>query len=260
MNKINDITKYVQELNKSLVDKLWFKRFLDIFILHESTIVYDFGCGDGGIINALALFYPEVQFIGIDANIEMISIANKNKHTDNVNFYNKSYPIINDKQKILILSSVFHEIISYSDWLEFYKDVIENINPDYIFFRDTAVSYSTLRNVNLDDFNNFNCENKNYDEQQVVSFILRQGDISIQRNLIHYLLKYRFKDNWERELKECYIPVFFEDIPDRFKDYITIYKKHYILPFIKDKIKEDFNIDLRDNTHCNYIFKRKRND
>lgn len=256
MTEINNIIKYVEALNQSLEDKLWFQEFFRLPIFNRNTVVYDYGCGNGNIIKALAPFYPDVEFIGIDSNPKMIKIANKENTLENVSFYDAGIPIREDKQKILIMSSVFHEIFTYDNFSEFYKDIIDRFKPDYIFFRDMALTESAYRFSNNADIERILIKYiKN--RKQLNDFEKNFGCIYTQNNLIHFLLKYRFKENWDREVKENYFPILFEDIPSLFKDYNVIYKKHYILPFIKDKIMEDFQIELNDNTHCNYIFKRK---
>lgn len=249
MKDINNINTYVHEMSKSLEDKLWFKRFLDINVIGKDVDIYDFGCGDGTLIKALSEIYPNNNYIGIDFNPEMIALAKENnKNKDNIKFYSEAFIIIPNRKRILILSSVFHEIFNYSDWNTFYKEVINCIKPDYILFRDMAVSKYIGKTLKEDIEKVF--YNYNY-----VSFVNNWGYLIDKRSFIHFLLKYRYVENWDREVKENYLPISYENIPFFFKDYIVVYSKHYTLPFIKDKVKENFDVDLYDKTHANFIFK-----
>ncbi len=84
------------------------------------------------------------------------------------------------------------------------------------------------------------------------------GSIDKRFNLIHYLLKYSYTENWEREVRENYLPVTVEKllplIPD---DYEIVYSEHYVLPYIKLKIKHDCGIVLKDATHFKVLLMKK---
>jgi hypothetical protein len=71
-------------------------------------------------------------------------------------------------------------------------------------------------------------------------------------------LKYRYVDSWDREFQENYLPLNLESllalIPEGWE---PIYLEHYALPFIRQKIKEDFDVDMQDRTHVKLILKRK---
>jgi hypothetical protein len=84
------------------------------------------------------------------------------------------------------------------------------------------------------------------------------GNLYLKKNLMHYLLKYRYKQNWEREVKENYLGYSTDDIIKLVGDeYEVIYRKDYILPFLYNKVEEDFGIKINTPTHTNLIFKRK---
>ncbi|MFW5962664.1 MAG: hypothetical protein ACOCQR_03510 [bacterium] len=83
------------------------------------------------------------------------------------------------------------------------------------------------------------------------------GDVTNNKNLVHYLLKYRYVDNWRREVSENYFPIALEElyriIPDEFH---VVYKEHYTLPFIHNQIKKDFGIVIKDNIHLKMILSK----
>lgn len=65
MTKIKDINAYINAMHKSIEDKLWFKRFLDMPIFSKNTVVIDYGCADGTLLDALSLMYPNIEFFWI---------------------------------------------------------------------------------------------------------------------------------------------------------------------------------------------------
>ena len=74
--------------------------------------------------------------------------------------------------------------------------------------------------------------------------------------MLHFLLKYRYQENWERELRENYIPLTVDELEKHFSEYETTYKQYEALPFICHQVKKDFNIDISNiPTHLHIIFK-----
>ena len=83
----------------------------------------------------------------------------------------------------------------------------------------------------------------------------------MSRTLSIFLLKYRWKINWERELNENYFPIFIEEflkIMTEDTDYKLDYFEHFRIPFLVNEIKKDFNISLEDNTHIKAVFSYKK--
>ena len=110
--------------------------------------------------------------------------------------------------------------------------------------------------LNLDMFNKVL---KYGDAQQIEDFEKVWGKISKTSALIHFLYKYRYLDNWKREVEKNYFPIFVED----YKDLIDLNKfeivhfEHYLLDYQKNIVKSDFHIELTSPTHVKWIFKRK---
>ena len=85
------------------------------------------------------------------------------------------------------------------------------------------------------------------------------GSIEERFNLIHYLLKYSYTENWEREVNENYLPLTVEALLRKIpEEYDIVYSEHYVLPYVKQQIKRDSGIDLKDATHFKILLKRKR--
>lgn len=75
---------------------------------------------------------------------------------------------------------------------------------------------------------------------------------------LHWLLKYKYTENWDRELNENYLPVTIETfknnkIPSNWQ---IIYEDHYTYDYIKQQIKNDFGVEIKEPTHLKMILKR----
>lgn len=249
---INDISLYNSEMRKSLPDKLYFIKEIPI-----CSQYIDFGCADGTLLRDLSRELPkDTSLIGFDISIDMLELARKKNpsltFTNHWDYIKKN--IRGDS--CLILSSVIHEVYSYSskeDIAIFWNRVFES-GFKYICIRDMVPDDSINRKASKIDVQK--CIRKQ--DEQIKEFEQYQGEIKNQKNLVHYLLKYRYEKNWDREVKENYFPVSTKElkalIPDTYK---TILYESFILPFNKECIKKDFDIALQDNTHLKMILERK---
>jgi hypothetical protein len=99
---------------------------------------------------------------------------------------------------------------------------------------------------------------KSFDSDLLEMWERKWGNLYDNRSLIHFLLKYRFKTNWDTEFHENYLPFNYEELIRMLPDeYNIAYNEHYTLHFIKAQIMRDFGIDLQDRTHVKIILKRK---
>ena len=93
------------------------------------------------------------------------------------------------------------------------------------------------------------------DPEKIAEFSKEWGFLSLRRNFIHYLLKYRYTENWKRELAECY-PLSLEDFLYDARLYgDVIYTKHYTLPHLIYTVHRDFDITLKDKTHAQILMR-----
>ena len=76
------------------------------------------------------------------------------------------------------------------------------------------------------------------------------------RTFCHFLLKYRYVDNWEREVIENYLPVSLETVKTKIpSNYSIEYEQDFIVPFIKDKVGKDFGVRITHSTHVKMVLK-----
>lgn len=251
--QISDLNIYINRMQKSVLDKMFFvDKVFDPF----SNII-DFGCANGELIKALQSLFDEYRYIGYDISTEMLSAARENVPT--AEFYSDWNEIKADfKDSLLNISSVLHEVYSYSSQEEikkFWSRVFES-GFKYIAIRDMMLSDADQMKAD-EDQQSLVIKNENYADK-LKDYENVWGKIMTQHDLIHYLLKYKYTENWEREVRENYVPITLEQllgiIPDRYE--IT-YLNHFTLPYTVWQIKKDFGVELTTPTHIKLILRRK---
>lgn len=262
-----NLSSYNENMAKGMEDKLWFLKHLN---KRDNYLFVDFGCADGTLINCLSQFpvLYSSTFIGYDISDKMIDLA-KTKFawnpTIDIHFTTNWEDVkncINDTseeiKKVLILSSVIHEVYSYGsdeDVKLFWNRVFET-GFDYIFIRDMMVSDDINRESSNSDVEKIYYRTKT---NQLLEFIHNFGPINIQKNLVHFLLKYRWKINWDREVKENYFPISVEDFLSKFTNKYNLNNfERFRVPYLDKCIKEDFEITLDDYTHIKAFFEIKK--
>lgn len=254
---ISNYRTYTEGMRKTLLDKVYFMDKVD------AKIFVDYGCADGTLIKFLHTMFPEYTYVGYDISPEMIQQAHDNFEEElprNVHFltdWDKVLEIATSGPSVaLILSSVIHEIYSYGtarDTQEFLSRMTDKI-WNYIVIRDMVPSMSIDRQADINDVRQVMLH---ANSSQLMEFEKRWGSIESNRNLIHFLLKYRYVDNWEREVRENYFPITREELFSLIPEtYFIGFYEHFSLPFAVKTIKRDFGINLRDNTHLKVIFEK----
>ncbi len=256
---LKDFDSYNKNMAKSLIDKIFFWDKID------ATFFVDFGCADGSLIKFLQGLDSSMHFLGYDNNAEMLKIARQKCNDGKALFiddWNNVRGIVAIKKAegiktCLILSSVIHEVIHYSGEKEIseFWDGVYNAGFDYICVRDIIPSRTIDRPADLNDYIKIIQKG---DRNKIADFERYWGSLENNKNLIHYLLKYNWDENWEREIKENYFAIYREEFLGKIGgNYELIYHEHFILPFVREKIKKDYDITLRDNTHLKLIMKIK---
>lgn len=254
---INNYDIYNKRMDKSFQDKMF---FLDKIKDNVETIV-DFGCADGALIRHLSEL-TNIKLVGYDSDYNMIDIARSKTNKDNCLFNEDFGEIIEEKiipqESLLNISSVIHEVYSYLDSkdIEIFWDMVLDSNFKYISIRDLCASESINRPSNINDYTKLIQKAK---PRFLSDFESVWGSVRENRNLIHYLLKYRFSENWDREVRENYFGLSLERLLSKIPmdKYEIIYFENYILPYTANKIKEDFDIELHDNTHVKLLLKKR---
>lgn len=261
MTPISNYDTYNEGMAKSYEDKLFFMEYIENDESIESIV--DCGCADGTMIERMSERLPKLNYFGYDIDPKMIGIARSKEKVfmADTNWF-RIVKMIEPEKSLLNCSSVIHEVYSYGNMSDcmFFWEKVKRTGFKYIAIRDFSVSKSIDRQISSDNYKNL-FTNSTYEQaERIMQFEKIWGSISQNKNLIHYLMKYRYTDNWEREVRENYFPIYFENLLNTLlydNLYDIVYLNHYILPFTKSKIEKDFNITLTDNTHVQILLKKK---
>ena len=140
MPEIQNLARCNVELYKTMKDKLFFTSILP----HDKEYsFFDYGCGDGELLFHLRRIYGNgCHYTGYDTNPTMIRKA---REKDYDSYYSESvgcmHYISNVRNKVLILSSVIHEILTEDQGLiDLFWNRVQETNWDYIVVRDMMYS------------------------------------------------------------------------------------------------------------------------
>lgn len=256
MEAIKNYEHYNTEMEKALADKLFFTEYIK-----DCKTFIDFGCADGALLMEMKKRLPEVQFAGMDMDAEMLEQA-ADKLPGAV-FKQTTIPEVLEgidySGAAINFSSVFHEVYSYCSetQIKTFWDTLNSADYQYIIIRDMSCNISPAELADSEDVKKIYA--KNQLDWQIKEFEDIWGSIKYKRNMIHFLLKYRYLYNWSREVRENYIPLNSATLLDNIAmdNYDIVYREEFTLPFIKQSVFESFGIELKDCTHQKIILKRK---
>lgn len=256
-NPISDVNLYNQRMEASMVDKLFFiKKF-------KFDSIVDFGCADGILLQKISDISNDIKLFGYEIDpveLEISQIKLKDKAFITNNWDEIVANIKNDSDPTLCLSSVIHEVYSYTNDVEdldrFWNERVFKGDFKYIVIRDMITSDI------IDEENNFENDVKKiknkFDTSYINSFEKVWGKLeNSYKQMTHFLLKYKYTNNWQREVNENYFPMNVSELKSKIpSNYSIIYERNFILPYILEQVRQDFNIELKHNTHLKMILKR----
>jgi len=254
---ISSIETYIGGMSKGFEDKLFFLPKID------TDFIVDFGCADGKILSVIKQKNPKISLMGYDVSKEMLNraIVNVKGATFTDKWNDVMSAAYNHEKSTLLLSSVIHEVYSYSDSKEIKKFWNEKVFGGlfkYIVIRDMIPSCQLQREDFLDFKEDAKKVNKRSNKEYLNSFENIWGLIDNDyRTFIHWLLKYSYTDNWEREVKENYLPLTLETLYKKIpSNYRIIYKHNYIFEPIQRKVIMNFGVKINHTTHTKMIIEK----
>jgi 23S rRNA U2552 (ribose-2'-O)-methylase RlmE/FtsJ len=256
--EISNVDNYVEGMQKSLDDKLFFVDKLDF------DVIVDFGCANGAFLSKLKKMKPNVKIIGYDLDETMLTKARAELTEEDI-LTSRWDQVINEikgyNSPLLNLSSVIHEVYSYSHpsvVKSFWENQVFGGDFKWITIRDMIPSCDIDKNQIENFRNDVKKVRKRANKFYLNSFEKRWGTIDDNyRTFCHFLLKYRYLENWEREVNENYLPVSLETLKKKIPSNYTIqYEQDFIVPFIKDKVGKDFGVKITHSTHVKMIIKK----
>ena len=251
MNRISDLDIYLTRMQRSILDKMF---FIDK-VFEPFTYILDFGCANGELIKAMKQMFPNYEYTGYDISREMIEAARIN--VPGARFYD-SWELIDIpfRDSLINISSTIHEVYSYCSEkdIDIFWERVFGSGFRYVTIRDMAFSQADNTAVRKEQLEAV--RNSVYAEW-LESFEQVWGRIEDQRQLVHFLLKYKYTQNWEREVHENYFPFFTEELLKRIPDsYRIVYKDVFTLPYTSWQIRKDLGFELTDHTHIKLILER----
>ena len=252
---IDDNDEYVRAMFMGAREKTFFLSKIN------PDVIVDFGCADGQVLGLIEQIRPNVKLIGFDLSKDMLDKARKtvsNKVILTTDWKEVETHIKEYKKPTLLLSSVIHEVYSYGHTKivsNFWKKQVFGDSFKYIAIRDMIppVSMEKIeKSLFIDEVNKVK---NNFDKIYIDSFEDRWGKMEDSyRTFIHFLLKYKYTTNWNRENNENYVPISLETLIKKIPSSYSIrYKKSYLLDVLKDKVEEDFGIIINHPTHLQMI-------
>lgn len=261
---ISDLTEYTDQMDRSIEDKLFCVPFLE-----TCDVIVDFGCADGQLLTALRKRLPDPYLYGVDTNRDMLGYGKFPKACTRVdNFDTVLHDLKHYKRPGLILSSVLHEVYhQHGDnsplieklWASFAENFhvicIRDMCVDHRLFSQPAPA-DAIRRL------------KDLYPQQVVDFAHqwwnnRPDHIWQESDLLHFLLKYRYTKNWEREVREDYFGLSYDELiyrinSQQFRGRFGIdHLRHFAHPFTVQQINRDTGIRVAHKTHIECVLRKR---
>ena len=238
---IQDQNKYLNSLRNTFIDKAFFVEKLPDYI---DTII-DYGCADGSFLKFLKNIYGnKFLYFGVERDPKMIELAKENHINVCVDL--KRLPFTADFNRVCInFSSSLHEIFcgnhDVREQLTF--NLINSWKPAVISIRDMYVTV----NQSITDFsqNKFCLECLQCLAKELplkTSDFLKCYDLNTPVQCMHFLLKYMYDENWERECKENYLSFtqYSNGLRDKLCKYYDLkWELEYNLPYLLSKWEED---------------------
>lgn len=252
MVPIKEYGVYNERMQKSLADKLFWLDKVDV----ESVV--DYGCAGGSLLRELERS-TSLKTVGYDIDEKMVVTAQEECNAFCSLEWEECLSKVDVDKSILNVSSVIHEVYSYAETegdIEVFWSRVFDTGFKYIAIRDMCVDEVILGYPAIQDA--FKVRTGT-DLIQLEDFERHWGRIDNQRNLIHYLLKYKYRENWSREVKENYLPLTYQQLISMVPTdkYEVLVSENYTLPYLKEQVRTDFAIDLIDATHVKLLLRRK---
>lgn len=252
---------------KSFPDKAWFVKY----VRPDVDTMVDFGGGAGDFCDfAAGRFRRPMRFVIIDNNPEFAMQAESKGYETYESFDEfRRFSNCDPSRTVLNMSSVIHEVYSYAD--EFWDDVgvfwtdLARCGFAQVAIRDMSLSESDYRGV-PEKAAVWVCENvlrdggldikgvplaellSDFEEQWGAVDDPATGKVDV-KNLIHFLIKYRYVENWDREVRENYLPVSQDRLQSllRGAGYSLEHKESSRLPYYARQWAKDFKLHRPDD-------------
>lgn len=251
-NKENDTDR----IEDSITEKLFFLSHIP-----EDAVkaIVDFGCVDGFLFQHMRNRGCNWKQIGIEPDLafkELFTLLNPG-----ITLINSKYPALHQqadpKECVLNLSPINQDVYSYQDPKEgslFWKAVF-NSGFKYIAISNVIITEKPDVAADVSDLEILNSNEMNRKRKEAYEKVY--GKITTNQSLDHFLLKYRYIKNWEKERHENCFPLLYDDLMKLIPDgYEVVFEKLYTNHLIRSQVENDFGIQMQKPTHIQLILKR----
>lgn len=249
--EIKDREGYLARMVGPTPDKLR----MGVYFPAETRSILDIGCADGAITREFAKMFPQAQVLGVDLDagfIEQATASAKDEDVSNVSFENVYVRDILDRgQTFDVVTSVStnHEIYSWGGGklalVGALTRLADMLNPGGVMGIRDMILYQSTRSATL------MCPEvlekiraKKRVAQQLSDHEALRGTLRTQEDVNHFLLKYMYTQNWEKELEEFYLPFSAEEYAQILGNMgMQIeHQEYYLLPYLAKKWRRDFGL------------------
>lgn len=251
MEVIIDLKAYLTRMDAALLDKCW---WIDKISSNIDTVI-DFGCAAGHLKDMIEHLAPNTyKYIGVDSSEEMRRECAQRNITV-YSFIDEAMAQCNPKTTILVMNSVIHEILSYSDTYMSLFHTLAAYDCHYVAIRDM---FAGEPHFSDEQFNNmlYAIHNSIYKAQLEQFYKCAQHRYHVpSQDLIlkEFLLKYWYTENWDRECQEQYLWDWDRLIKYAFTHYRVKSVEQFYIPYVRDKIYKDFHFEYNENTHVKLL-------
>lgn len=242
--EITNYNTYLARMDVSLPDKAFF-----VYRAPLARVIVDFGCAAGNLFRYIrSTSNQEYIMIGYDNDATMRELAREAADVVCGTMEELQKTIertlaahnLTMKNVLFNFSSVIHEMNSYE--VDDIFSFINELRPGYVSIRD--MKFRRKKEIPGNTFRVFDEKYLN----QFHSFLAHRGILFPDlADFAEYLLKYKYTENWERELEEryffgfAYAEKYYNALIDNHKYRLT-WDVNYCLPHFDRQIKDDFNL------------------
>ncbi len=224
------------------------------YISPDAKKILDVGCADGPVTKGFGHMFPQAEVKGIDLSDDFIEKAQaENSDATNVAFekvYLRDILYRGEKYDHISFISVMHEFSHYGEGV---TSVIKALADAYellelggkIIIRDMILSERMKEQTFVADEIMKKVRAREDVASLIGDFEAAHGSIDSLYQTNHFLLKYMYTDNWERECPENYVPLTREWYESQFKQMGAELTAHetYLIPFLREKWRADFGLN-----------------
>ena len=242
--EITNYNTYLARMDVSLPDKAFF-----VYRAPLARVIVDFGCAAGNLFRYIrSISNQEYIMIGYDNDATMRELARESADGVCGTMEELQETIertlaahnLTMKNVLFNFSSVIHEMNSYE--IDDIFSFINDLRPGYVSIRD--MKFGCKRKPRGNEFRIFS---EKYLKQFHSFLDYREIFLPDLADFAEYLLKYKYTENWARELREyyffgfAYAEKYYRALIDNHK-YRPTWDVNYCLPHFDRQIKDDFNI------------------